>query len=174
MTSEYPIPELLNYPQPSAVMMVGVPGSGKSFVAEWLSQATNYPILSSDATRAELTGNENDLTRDKEVWSLLYSRAQELLGSGQSVIIDATHNTLKQRLRDTAYYRSVGAVSVVAVHVLTQIEVAHARNTQRTRVVPGHVIQTMHERLTISPPCVNDGFDGTYTIQNNAPKYKNT
>ena len=46
-------------------MMVGVPGSGKSFIAKGL----NCPIVSSDAIRKELYGSEDDQSHNGEVFN---------------------------------------------------------------------------------------------------------
>ncbi len=157
--------QLSALPTPSAIMMAGIPASGKSTLAGKLGESLQLPVLSSDAMRLELTGNEEDLSRDTKIWNELYRRAEMLLTAGQSLIVDATHNTLRQREFDSRYYRSMGAQSVVCVAVMIDLATALERNHARTRIVPDDVIEQMHNNLTEHPPRVEDGFDGVIIIE---------
>ena len=56
-------------------MMVGVAGSGKSFIARDLG----CPIVSSDAIRAELFGSEEDQSHNGEVFNELHKRIKNYL-----------------------------------------------------------------------------------------------
>src|SRR5687768_8751827 len=44
----------LNLPRPLIIMIVGLPGSGKSFFARQFSQTFGAPVISSDRLRTEL------------------------------------------------------------------------------------------------------------------------
>ena len=57
------------------IVMVGVPGSGKSTYAKNTFSKT-AEILSSDALRKELLGNENDQKHNDYVFAELYKRAR--------------------------------------------------------------------------------------------------
>ena len=151
-------------PVPTVAMMVGVPGSGKSYLARQLGEQLQWPVLSSDGMRFELTGDENDLSRDKEVWPLLYSRAGQLLQQSESLIIDATHNNQPQRVTDIARYRAMGARTVSGIHVDTALDLCLQRNASRDRVVPDFVIKKFWNNLYRNPASISDGFDAVYTI----------
>ena len=155
---------LKQHKAPVVAMMVGVPGSGKSYIAQKMSEQLQWPVLSSDATRSELTGDENDLSRDKEVWPLLYSRAGQLLQQSESLIIDATHNNQPQRVTDIARYRAMGARTVSGIHVDTALDLCLQRNASRDRVVPDFVIKKFWNNLYRNPASISDGFDAVYTI----------
>ena len=155
---------LKQHEAPVVAMMVGVPGSGKSYIAQKISEQLEWPVLSSDATRFELTGDENDLTRDRDVWPLLYSRAGQHLEDGESFFVDATHNNLRQRVTDIARYRAMGARTISGIYVDTPLDVCLQRNANRTRVVPDFVIEKFWNNLQRNPVSINDGFDAVYTI----------
>ena len=155
---------LKQHKAPVVAMMVGVPGSGKSYIAQKMSEQLQWPVLSSDATRSELTGDENDLSRDKEVWPLLYSRAGQYLEDGESFFVDATHNNLRQRVTDIARYRAMGARTISGIYVDTPLDVCLQRNANRTRVVPDFVIEKFWNNLQRNPVSIDDGFDAVYTI----------
>ena len=57
------------------IMLVGVSGSGKSTLAKMLKEGNdNIVIVSSDAVRAELLGDENDQSRNGEVFNEVHKR----------------------------------------------------------------------------------------------------
>lgn len=86
--------------KPKLIVMVGLPGSGKSTYAKELVKNKKADIiLSSDSIREELTGDENNQTVNDKVFKLLYQRMNDYLAEGKNVIIDATNTTLKSRLR---------------------------------------------------------------------------
>lgn len=150
---------LEGFRSPVVIMMVGVPGSGKSSVASDLSRLLSMPVLSSDSYREELSGDANNQAVSKQAWGLVYARAHTVLANGEPCIIDGTHNNAAGRRRDINRYRKSGAATVIAVWVDTPLEISLGRNSARDRVVPEPVIQRMWESIQLSPPLQTDGFD---------------
>ena len=87
----------------SLVVVFGLSGTGKSFVARILSEELGYRWLRSDVLRKELLGfaPEQDLSSEfgkgiyseditKKVYEELIRRAKQLLSEGHRVVIDAT------------------------------------------------------------------------------------
>ena len=73
--------------RPSLILLVGIPGSGKTTYAEKYLEVFNNTIhLSSDKIRAELWGSETTQGDNNEVFSLMQSRAIEALNNGQNVL----------------------------------------------------------------------------------------
>lgn len=149
---------------PSVLMMVGVPGSGKSFIADELSRQLGFEVLSSDKMREELSGDAGDQSVSSQAWQLVYDRAAAALQRGKSVIIDGTHNSLVGRRRDVARYRKSGAASMVAVWVDTPFGISCERNRSRSRVVPEPVIERMQGNIDRTPPHLSDGFDAVLRV----------
>lgn len=82
------------------IMMVGVPGSGKSYMAKWISEYNNgIKIFSSDEYRKKLLGNENDQTNNSLVFDTIYSDIAKSLVNEESCIFDATNICYKDRKR---------------------------------------------------------------------------
>lgn len=78
------------------IMLVGLPGSGKSTYAEKLKKE-GYMIHSSDAIREELTGDINSQDNNPEVFGVLHKRVKEDLKSGHSCVYNATNMSRKRR-----------------------------------------------------------------------------
>jgi predicted kinase len=110
----------------TAVVMVGLTGSGKSHLANALGNRVEASIISSDAIRDELTSRTASADaygagrygEDERaaIYTAMRERADTYLRAGDSVILDATH--VARRDRDAVYElaRSSGARPVV-VHV---------------------------------------------------------
>lgn len=165
--AKYNLAHLAQMENPSVVMMVGVPGSGKSYIAEQLSELLAIDVLSSDECRKELTGDANDQSMSREAWDLVRQRAQDAIADGRSIVIDGTHNNREGRRRDIAQYRSFGAKAVIGVNIVASLETAKTRNTSRERVVPEFVIEHMQQNIDSAPPSTDDGFDFVVTCINN-------
>lgn len=79
------------------IVMVGLPGSGKSYKAKELSDLYNAQIFSSDLYRKMMYGDEKDQTHNEEVFKKLYSELNIWLAVDRNCILDATNVTLKAR-----------------------------------------------------------------------------
>ena len=89
----------LNIEEGSFVAIVGHNGSGKSTLAKMLKEGNdNIVIVSSDAVRAELLGDENDQSRNGEVFNEVHKRIISSLKEGKDVIYDATNLSYKRRI----------------------------------------------------------------------------
>ncbi len=105
----------------------GLPGSGKTTVAEYLVQHASFIHLSSDITRKQLTGldltSKNNLAIyegiyrteiSEQVYQHMHDTAELILQAGYSVIVDATF--IKRHHRDI--YRKLAATQGVAFKIL--------------------------------------------------------
>ena len=73
------------------VLTIGLPGSGKSTFARRLAPEIDATILESDALRHLLVKQPSySRTENRRLFAALHAAAHALLGSGRSVIIDAT------------------------------------------------------------------------------------
>lgn len=137
-------------------MTVGIPGSGKSYVAGTLSDVV---IHSSDAIRAEILGNENDQSDQELVFKTLHQRVLDDLSNGKDVVYDATNINYKRRmgflLRVKALHRA--ELKLICLFMATPYEVCVARNKARDRVVPESVIERMYHQLDV--PMMAEGWD---------------
>jgi predicted kinase len=133
------------------VIAVGLPGSGKS---TWFKKLGVHPI-SSDAIRAELTGDEGNQTVNRQV----FPRMRALLNQAQDIAyIDATNLTR----RDRKQWFKPGA-EMEAVYFDVPLEICKARNAARHRNVPEHILDQMAAKLI--PPSIEEGFSKVEVVQ---------
>ena len=76
------------------VLLAGLPASGKSHFARFLSSKLGYPVIAKDAIKEVLFDDVGFHSREEKVklgvaaMDLMYSQADTLLGLGISVILD--------------------------------------------------------------------------------------
>jgi len=92
------------------IVLSGVPGSGKSYFSSMLKQALkkHVYIISSDALRLAILGNQQDLSEDELVWKIYYDliRVYSVDKEG-TVILDATHSKKIYRLDNIKPYKDL-------------------------------------------------------------------
>ena len=134
------------------VVLVGLPGSGKSTYLEQLGVGG----LSSDAIRKLLADDETDQTIHVRVFQTLRYLLEQRLAIGQdATYIDATNLTPEERAPYLEIGRAWGC-QVEAVFFDVPFDVCLQRNAQRPRVVPGEALAKMAAKLV--PPSVEEGF----------------
>jgi predicted kinase len=139
-------------PRQRIVVLVGLPGSGKS---TWLAQRGITP-LSSDAMRLLLADDVTAQTIHGAVFSSLRYLLRMRIRIGRAVsYVDATHLTPAERLPYLKIGRSRGC-DVEAVFFDVPVEVCKQRNRNRDRVVPDEAIDVMAAKLV--PPTLEEGF----------------
>lgn len=81
------------------VLIMGLPGSGKSYFARHLSRNLNFQYIGSDQTRKEMAVMGQYGIKDKErVYELMKTHADKAIRQGKDVVLDATF--YKKSIRD--------------------------------------------------------------------------
>ena len=135
-------------------LMVGLPASGKSTYAKEMAD-DNTVVLSSDALRKELLGDERCQDDNDIVFKTLYRRAKECLLEGKDVVIDATNINMKARRRALANFANMD-IRREAVVMATPYEVCLKRDKLRERTVGEEVIKKFLYRFEV--PMAYEGF----------------
>jgi protein phosphatase len=119
-------------------VLVGPAGSGKStFAARHFAPGD---VLSSDAYRALLTGDEADQRRTRAAFSILHRETASRLAAGRLVVDDATNVEQHDRRALVARANAAG-IRAIAIVMALPAGVVHARNAGRTeRVVDSSVV----------------------------------
>ena len=128
---------VLVVPDPSLVLLVGAAGSGKSTLAARLFAPEE--ILSSDALRAMVRGDEADQSATRMAFRILHRTLDRRLRAGQLSVIDATNVLPAHRSPLLRQARRL-AVPVVAIVLDLPTDVIHGQNAARGRVVDPHVV----------------------------------
>lgn len=143
-------------------VLCGLPGSGKSTLAADLDASENAVTICPDQIRKELTGSEEDQSRNRDVFVTAYKRAKEALQSGKSVIFDATNTSVFARERLLSELSGCYA-KVVAYAKYVPLGTCLERNAKRERKVPESVIRRMYYQYEIPSPA--EGFSEIHIIQ---------
>jgi predicted kinase len=87
---------------PTLIILMGLPGSGKSYVSDYIRQKYGYTTLSGEEITTQLFGTEKVSGKKyTQVYKRIRQKASELLSQGKSVVIDGTN--LKQIFRQQIY-----------------------------------------------------------------------
>lgn len=153
------------------VMLVGLPGCGKSTVAnQFLSTHHNeYVWLSSDKLREELWGDEEDQSNPGAIFNAMNNRAVAALNEGYSVIYDATNlNSKKRKATLAEITRRVNPAKsdfIATCYVVTcSITECKQRQNLRSRKVSDEVIDRMARQF--QTPNYGEGWDKIFIISN--------
>jgi predicted kinase len=126
--------EILLLPRPALVILVGAAGAGKSTLAARLFAPDE--ILSSDAFRAAVSGDEADQRATKTAFAILHRQLDKRLAGGRTSVIDATNVTPFAR-RGLLRRAAAHGVPAIALVLDLDADVVLARNGARAgRVVP--------------------------------------
>ena len=139
--------------RPRVVLLVGLPGSGKS---TWARQQSGG-VLSTDEIRLLLSDDATNQSIHPKVFATLRYLLRRRLELRMPVTwIDAT-NTTRQERRMYIKLAQFYDARVEAVFFDTPAELCRERNRSRERRVPDEAIDILAARLR--PPVLDEGFD---------------
>jgi predicted kinase len=140
------------------IIMSGVPGSGKSTYAKKLAEKEHIRICCMDDIREKL-GSVNDQSRNKEVYGILMGAIKRELKKGNSVIVDNTSCSAKER---TKYLNAFKGLYKESACVFFDIGAEEAkkrcqkRELKTGKIISDEVVDCFYNKL--SPPTEEEGF----------------
>jgi len=109
------------------IMVMGLPGSGKTYFARHLSRRLGTPYLGSDQTRNEMNAMGKYSMQDRRnVYEEMLARVEQYLASGEPVILDATFYKEDLRLPFEILAKNKG-IPLVKLWVEAPVEVIKER-----------------------------------------------
>ena len=146
-------------------VLCGVPGCGKSTLAEEIGRCMESKLVSRDAIRFSILKEDDEYFANE---NLVFKRYMKLINEGLSkdfsVIADATHITPTNR-RKLLSNLTFEPLKIVCFYFNLPLEVCLKRNNQREGKarVPEFVIKQMYDRFKI--PEYSEGFDLIYEVK---------
>lgn len=131
-------------PDPSLVLLVGAAGAGKTtFAARHFAPDE---VLSSDAYRALVSGDEGDQSVSRVAFRILHRELERRLANRRLTVIDATNVAAGNRRQLIQRARAAG-IPVVALVLAPPAPVVLARNAARARRVDEDVVRHQLTRV---------------------------
>lgn len=160
------------------VLVGGLPGTGKSTLARNLAEPIDAVVLRSDVIRKELAGMEpTERTGDgfgtgiyspgstEALYDELLGRAEALLGTGHSVILDASWNSGRHR-RDARDLATSTAVELTELRCTAPPAVVEARII--SRAASGHDASDADGAVALAMAAVADPWPQADTLDTTA------
>ena len=124
----------LSLGRPSLILMHGLSGSGKSWLAQRLAPSLSAATLCSDLERRRRAGSEDRYSAGAraQVYQHLANCAMDTLAGGFTTIIDATFGSRAQRAQFQALASKL-AVPICLVHCQAPTQVLRARIDERIK-----------------------------------------
>lgn len=136
-----------------AYVMIGVPGSGKTYIREkLLALNPGLNAVCPDDIRLELWGNAMDTAHHAETFGAMYADIATIWVSALDVVVDATHVSEGSRRERAAFLRRLGYDKVIAIIMLTPLEVCLERNASRERTIPEGDLVRMYDTFVSDQP----------------------
>lgn len=143
------------------LVLIGLPGSGKSTKAKELAKTYNATIVSSDEFRKKEYGEESVQGNNSILFEKIHNEIINLLKEEKKVIFDACNLSHKHRKQ---LLDKISKLEVNKMCLLFGVPVERCleRNRNRERVVPEHVIVRMANNFNV--PLWSEGWDNIEII----------
>ena len=143
-------------------LLVGIPASGKSTYAQHLATVQGAVIVSTDAIRSKLYGNEEVQGNWSEIERELHRLIKHYVALNIPVIVDATHTKPEHR---KPLLNLSSRIEWACYWLDADLNECQDRNQARARKVPRQVIKTMYNQLKLTPPPKSEGFTNVYQME---------
>ena len=157
---------VIDLPEPCLVVLVGAAGAGKTTLAARLFAADE--VLSSDAHRALLTGDESDQAATKTAFAILHRRLAKRMAERRTTVVDATNVTSFAR-RSLARRAAAHGLPAIAIVLELSTTLVLARNATRPgRIVPEEAVRRQLDELARSlrrEALSTDGFAAVHHVR---------
>lgn len=137
------------------IIMCGLPGSGKSTIAKKISEKTGIRIFCMDDIREKVFHDVYNQDNGWVVFKILLKHVRRELKKGNSVIIDCTSVTKRDRKRYLDEFKGLYKNSC-CIFLNTSLDECKARNKKRDKTIPEERIDHFNDKL--QTPSYDEGF----------------
>lgn len=150
------------------ILIIGLPGSGKTTIAKRLSRKYNIQHLSTELLRAEYLNidreeSDCDFTEEqqKHIYSELANKAVKILKTNDCLIIDGVFRSQIQR---TQLYETLSEIEDINylkfwIQCEESIEVARLIERKNSNTICPAGVETFKKiKIVFEPPTVNENF----------------
>ena len=155
--------EKKDYKMPTAYILIGVPGSGKTTWVDNAEFTADTAHISSDyfieeyadlhSTTYTLIFSEYAATANK----LMFDEALEAIRSGMDVVWDQTNLTVSSRKKKIVMLKDYHKIAVVFKLPAPEVLAERLENRRHWKEIPDNVINNMIEKF--QEPTKSEGFD---------------
>lgn len=165
MKQDYPligvdqfVQSLGSMPNGGLILLIGLPGAGKSDLAAQMAQL-GFEHINGDNIRQELFGDANNHSDSAKVYSTTRSRLEQALAQQKRIVLDLMNVTRKHRRSWLQQARNHGYQEIHLVLLDTPLNICLKRNSQRSRVVAESIIKDMYNSMIQSgAPAEDEGL----------------
>ncbi|MCX6812581.1 MAG: ATP-binding protein [Candidatus Berkelbacteria bacterium] len=116
--------------EPLLIVLMGLPGTGKSYLSDYLNKKYSFTILSGENITYSIFGTEKcSGSQFKEAYEILHYLAVELLKKKNNIVIDGTN--LKYEFRRQIYKTANNLSKKVLIYLYTSDATALKRANSR-------------------------------------------
>lgn len=155
--------------KPTLYLMVGIPGSGKSWYAKrLLANQENTMYISRDSIRFKfLKENDEYFAKEDVVFNSFVSLIKKHLYDGENVIADATHLNRKSRMK-VLNNLDLSKIKICVIYIDVPLDVCLERNSKREgrAKVPPTIIKNMYKNLTYPDKKEQEYYDTIIRVYN--------
>lgn len=164
-----------------AVVFVGLPGAGKSTMAQqlYLPKVPNPCYINLDDIRECVRGKVKLNRVVVEAKRIAYTQAEGAVYNGQTVVFVAPNTDVNDRVELLVHLRGVlidtgytGYIEGVYLH--TPVIDCLRRNAECGRIISDSDMDDMYTALLANPPCEADGFSMLVKHDNSAESLQTT
>ena len=146
------------------LVLSGVPGSGKSYFSKLLRKKKigHVYIISSDALRDMVTGNQRNLSEEKLMWKMFYELAKVYSADPKGIVVlDATNRNVEYRVncvRELKKYFDEAELVIFDI----DFELVSKQNLEREFPVPQEVLQEYFDNFELPQKEDYEFFNNVY------------